>query len=456
MLAPRETTPLYRALGRGMAGMEVWSRRHGAVNTRGLLWTLVTIIGVTLVVLLMMPSAQLPQWAALALPVLALIPLVIMVLLTAATVRVLWRDSPGRAWVVPQSEPPPDVKVAVAARIWRSTDTAELVAFLAAPADPDFRAQRAHEILGYLRSTPGRRHRAVISGRWWKDQVSSGWRRVPRGFVRDLLIAGTIIGVLIVVSVARHSVAQLVDGAAWVTLGVVLAAAVLTMAVGLMLQSARPLTRRGKIVRQHLEGLRRHLDQTIARERITATDPLLPYVVMFSDVREAQTVVARVLPYDGPLSRYQGGLTTLRFAFRCLVGVAGLGLVVLGFWVMATSKGALGYFLEPEFDPNLAVTIALSCALLALALDAIAIVIMSRGTKTLPSGWLRDLLILAPPVLAVTAFTMFLWIMARDAVVDGAPAIWAFGLSTLAIVSALLVTLALTGSTGARRRSATD
>lgn len=442
MVAPHETTGAYRALGALMARWEVAARRHGTAAARGELH-FVTVVSVLLLGgALFLPTADLSDGSAVLLSVLALIPLAFVLLLTAGTVQVLWRDSPGRPWLV-TDHVPPGVKLPAAARVWYVTDTTELAEFLGSPSAKDTRARRLHEILAHLERTPALRRMAVTSGRHWKLQVADGYRRVPKGIVRQGLSEGLTIGACIAAVAVRQTIAQQTPVAGWAALiTTVLAVGMVALGASLIVR-ARPLTRRGKILRQHLEGLRTFIRQTRTAERIDADDPLLPYALLFASVSEARGIVQRLYPYDGPLSRDPRALTTARFAFRvvcCALGaVTGIVLV----WVAATSIGALGYAAPLEVDSMPIVWISAACGLAVAGIGAGLLVASRRHPPSIDGGWLRDAGVFAAPVVAGIGFTLFAWLAGRDVAVldnEGMMLVWtgAAGLAGLLVIFVVL------------------
>ena len=416
MAAPRETTGAYRALGRAMAGLEVRARRRGAAASRGLL-TFATVLAVLLLILaLFLPTTELSDTAAIVVSVLSLIPLAFVLLLTLATVRVLWRDSPGRPWLVADPQPP-TVRMAVASRVWHDTDTVELADFLGQPSAKNTRAKRANEILAHLERTPMLRPLAVTGSRYWKQQVTDGYRRVPKGIVRQALgsaltIAGWIVGVSV-----RQTLFQQTAVAAWAGLATIIVAGAMIAACIALVDSARPLTRRGKILRQQLAGLREYVLQTQVGARAPLSDPLVPYAVLFATVPQARAIVERLYPYDGPLERDPTLLTTARFLFRVLWCVVFACAVVFFAWVAATSVGTLGYALPMEWPATPVVVISGLCGVAVTAIGALVLVLAIRKSTAVRGGWIRDLGLFVAPALALIGFGLFCWLAARDSAI---------------------------------------
>lgn len=224
-------------------------------------------------------------------------------LLALAARAVAWADARGRAWYVSQSEPPPRIAAPLAARLVRSVLVAPLVGasagYQAAPDDP----ARVRDLVRESRRTGRWGHTAAA---WtvylrgaWHEQFRRSLRRVPRGFVRDSFLGAALALTFVQWGLARQLSYQSALSVYWWPIAVV---AVSTLLGGLILTitlTARPLTREGALVREHLWGMRLYFDTTTASERITLRDPLLPYLFALSPARRARATARRVVADGG-------------------------------------------------------------------------------------------------------------------------------------------------------------
>lgn len=277
-----------------------------------------------------------PLWALL-LPVLPLLLLGGVLLLTLAARVAVWKDAPGAPWYVPQHDPP-EAPAGIAARVWGAGgSTAALVDFLAQqPRNQSVRrATKAHELA--LRST-----RAGVAD-WFAGKVGSkrritvrlGLRRVPTGFVRRWLIVAAVVLVLLQAGAIRQVVGREgFDQYWWPALVALLSLAIASIIIGAV-RTDWPLTERGALLRQYLLGLRDAIEQTSLRERITASDPLLPYVVLFASQNQRAAVLDRVLPLEqpAPAGADPGGPTNARIGRAVLAGVLLVAAIGAAIWI---------------------------------------------------------------------------------------------------------------------------
>ncbi|GGH46120.1 DUF2207 domain-containing protein [Microbacterium album] len=252
-----------------------------------------------------MPAPSPLYWVMVVGPFVPLLLAGVALLLALAARAVAWGDARGRAWYVPQSAPQRDVGPELAARVWRAVGTAPLVRALAAYRGGAGAGTRARRDL--VRET----HRAGRLGNWprawteylrapaWREQFSRRLRRVPRGYVRDNFIGASLALPTLQLGLARQLSHQFPLSVYWWPVAVVALAFLLAGAVLVLALSARPLTRPGAFVREHLLGLRLFVEQTSVADRGTLRDPLLPYAVMFSRPRRAAAIVRRALDDAG-------------------------------------------------------------------------------------------------------------------------------------------------------------
>lgn len=296
-------------------------------------------------------------------PVLPMLVLAATLLLSFAARAVAWGDARGRPWYVAQSEPPEGVTPRTAAHLLRSPATMELAERLkdAAISGTKQQAKRQARLIaaagaakraGRLGDRP-RALRRYLAGPERAGQVRAGLRRVPKGFVRDWFIAAPIALTLLQWGIVRQLSHQTVLAVVWwplafVALSTVFAGIVLAIAL-----TARPLTRRGALVKQHLLGIRVFAERTQLLDRATLRDRLLPYAVLGAPPRATgRRVAALIAPHitvpaaatdhpprtDGSSA---GFLTGPRIAVRVLAVLLVVGAIVAVNVLPASS-------LEPE------------------------------------------------------------------------------------------------------------
>lgn len=234
-----------------------------------------------------------------------LIPLGILLLtlpFSLAARAVAWSDARGRPWYVAQYSPPKNVSAAQAAQIMRRPRTRELAVALATLAGSS-RSQRPEALAAVGRAAQRtgrvgdrvRARSAYLFDRARHAQIADGFRRIPRGFVRDAFIAAPLALTLVQLAIIRQLSHQETLAVIWwpglfAFVSFVISAIVLGIAL-----SSRPLTRKGALARQHLLGVDVYAEQTSMLERVTIDDALLPYAVVTADPRDAgRSVVALV------------------------------------------------------------------------------------------------------------------------------------------------------------------
>ncbi|ROR83275.1 hypothetical protein SAMN06295974_1342 [Plantibacter flavus] len=296
-------------------------------------------------------------------PVLPMLVLAATLLLSFAARAVAWGDARGRPWYLAQSEPPEGVTPRTAAHLLRSPATMELAERLkdAAISGTKQQAKRQARLLAAAGAAKragrlGDRHRALrryLTGPERAGQVREGLRRVPKGFVRDWFIAAPIALTILQWGIVRQLSHQAVLAVVWwplafVALSTVFAAIVLAIAL-----TARPLTRKGALVKQHLLGIRVFAERTQLLDRATLRDRLLPYAVLGAPPRATGRRVAALLAPEITMpaaaadraSRADGSragfLTGPRIAVRVLAVLLVVGAIVAVNVLPASS-------LEPE------------------------------------------------------------------------------------------------------------
>ncbi|QJU52750.1 hypothetical protein SCB71_05250 [Herbiconiux sp. KACC 21604] len=235
-------------------------------------------------------------------PLLPLLFLAVTLLLALAARAVAWSDARGRPWFVAQSEPPRGVSVRAAAQVLRTPRTFELATALDAVSGkgrPDrtarlraaARAARRTGRLGdRLRATLG-----YLSASEYGGQLREGLRRIPTGFVRDFFIAAPLALTLVQWGLVRQLSHQEPLAVVWWPAAFVLLSSAISLIVLAVALSARPLTRKGALVRQHLLGIGVYAERTQLLDRATTRDPLLAYAVVASDQGAARGTGRRVL-----------------------------------------------------------------------------------------------------------------------------------------------------------------
>jgi hypothetical protein len=296
-------------------------------------------------------------------PVLPMLVLAATLLLSFAARAVAWGDARGRPWYLAQSEPPDGISPRTAAHLLRSPATMELAERLkdAAISGTKQQAKRQARLIaaagaakraGRLGDRP-RALRRYLTGPERAGQIRAGLRRVPKGFVRDWFIAAPIALTLLQWGIVRQLSHQAVLAVVWwplafVALSTVFAVIVLTIAL-----TARPLTRKGALVKQHLLGIRVFAERTQLLDRATLRDRLLPYAVLGAPPRATGRRVAALIAPEITMpaaaadrtSRADGSragfLTGPRIAVRVLAVLLVIGAIVAVNILPASS-------LEPE------------------------------------------------------------------------------------------------------------
>jgi len=248
-------------------------------------------------------------------PLLPLAFLAITLLLALAARAVAWSDERGRPWFVAQSEPPDGVSARLAAQILRTPRTRELASALAdlrgGGGDGGGRGGRASRSRGRARRAPAgipsdrlraaaraaqrtgrigdllRAGIAYLRAPEHAAQLGRGLRRVPSGFVRDLFIAAPIALTLVQWGLVRQLSHQTTLAVVWWPAAFVLLSSAFALIILVIALSARPLTKTGALVKQHLRGIAVYASRTSLLDRTTLRDPVLPYAVLEVEPRDA-------------------------------------------------------------------------------------------------------------------------------------------------------------------------
>ncbi|RFA13813.1 hypothetical protein B7R21_07645 [Subtercola boreus] len=312
-------------------------------------------------------------------PLLPLAFLTITLLLALAARRVAWSDARGRPWFVAQYEVPDGVTPRMAAQVLRAPRALELASALdavrsggagssrttdaRAEAGWGFTARRRRRKAGRDQSVASRaartdRLRAVArsaerAGRVGdrlraqlgylraaerRGQFSAGLRRVPTGFVRDLFIASPIALTVLQWGIIRQLSHQTTLAVVWWPAAFVLASSLISIVVLVIALSARPLTRKGALVKQQLRGIQVYSERTNLLERTTTADALLPYAVLLDDARDAGRRVGAIIQTELGDPDAAAGWRTLDFLSgpRVLTRVVAVLSVAAAIGVAAT------------------------------------------------------------------------------------------------------------------------
>ena len=295
-----------------------------------------------------MPAPPFLYWVQVVGPFVPLLLLAVTLLFSLAARAVAWSDARGRAWYVYREEPPDDVDAGVSARVWRAVLTSPLV-------DALERYHRAGDVssrraLVRAAGRTGRLGNLLLA--WtrylqdpsWRAQFHDGLRRVPRGFVRDSFIGAALAWTVLQWGLIRQLSYQVPLSVYWWPVAMVAATTVLALAVLGIALSARPLTRRGALVKEDLLGLALFVRQTQTDARTRLRDPLLPYVVMFTPARRAGRLV-RGLVSDAGLKKKETAadpefVTAGRLTVRACAVLSILIAIAVATWVPASTRNA--------------------------------------------------------------------------------------------------------------------
>lgn len=290
-------------------------------------------------------------------PLLPLAFLVVTLLFSLAARAVAWGDARGRPWYVAQYDPPKGVSPGLAAHVLRTPRTRELAGAIADFQDGARGSRRDQLVtLGRAAHRTGRvgdLFRAVA--RFAVDperarQFTEGLRRIPRGFVRDWFILSPIAIALLQIGLVRQLNEQTTLAIVWWPGAFFVASVILAVIVIAVARSARPLTRRGALVRQHLLGIRAYAEQTALVARPTLKDRLLPYAVLSADPREAGRLIAATVEEElGGRGELAGWRTPDFLAWPRLI-VRTLALVIVAGAIAIAAFAPNPYERDRTFD----------------------------------------------------------------------------------------------------------
>lgn len=298
-----------------------------------------------------MPAPSASYWVQVVGPFVPLLLLALALVLAGAARSVAWADARGRAWYTVQDRPRPDGSPSIDARLWRARRTSALVDALAANRDaPSPAASR--RLLRVARRT-GRL--GDLPGSWtiyrgsaaYRAQFTEGLRRVPHGFVRDAFLGAAVGFTVLQWGLVRQLSYQVPPSVYWWPAAIVVVSTLLAAMVAAVTLSATPLTPAGALAVEHLRGQRLFLTQTSAAERITAGDPLLPYVVMFSPPRVASRLIRSILEREGVTEAVRSDPTFVtgpRLAVRTAAVVLFVAACAVSFLTTASTRHGLDHF----------------------------------------------------------------------------------------------------------------
>ncbi|WP_066038843.1 DUF2207 domain-containing protein [Herbiconiux solani] len=294
-----------------------------------------------------LPEPTLLFWVQVYGPLAPLGILALTLLLALAARAVAWSDARGRPWFVAQYERPEGVSPRLAAQILREPAALELAARLgevedgargsgrkrrtgirprplsAARGEQLRRAARAAARTGRLGDRP-RALAGYLTAPERRTQLTAGYRRIPRGFVRDLFIAAPIALTLVQWGLVRQLSHQTVLAVVWWPVAFVLVSSAVALVVLTIALTSRPLTRKGALVKQHLRGIGVYAERTRMLARGPSGEALLPYAVLLAPPREAGRRVLNLIIGDlgdadaGRGWRTPSFLTTPRLIIRLL------------------------------------------------------------------------------------------------------------------------------------------
>lgn len=247
-----------------------------------------------------MPEPSTWFWVQTFGPLLPLLLLLATLLLAVAARLVAWSDERGRPWYVAQFDPPKGVPARLAAHILRTPRTLELAEALqaiprrgaaAARRAPLLAAGRAAQRSGRL-GDAARALALYVRGPERGQLLARNLRRIPRGFVRDAFIGAPIALTLVQWGIVRQLSHQTLLSVVWWPVAFVVASTIISVIVLVIALSARPLTRDGALLRQHLLGIGVYAERTNLLERGTLADAALPYAVLTAPPRATGAAIA--------------------------------------------------------------------------------------------------------------------------------------------------------------------
>ncbi|MCX6502237.1 MAG: DUF2207 domain-containing protein [Microbacterium sp.] len=234
-------------------------------------------------------------------PLAPLVFLAVTLLFVLAARAVAWSDARGRPWFVAQYDPPPGVTPRLAAQVLQTPRTMELAGALRWAAHGTRAAKLAAARVAHRTGRFGDRLPArlrYLSAAERREQYTRGLRRIPRGFVRDFFIAAPIALTVLQWGLVRQLSHQAPLAIVWWPTAFVLASTVVALAVLGITRTARPLTRRGALLTQHLRGIQVYAERTELLARAESDDRLLPFAVLTAAPRDAGRRVRETLAHE--------------------------------------------------------------------------------------------------------------------------------------------------------------
>ncbi|RFA08569.1 hypothetical protein B7R54_04515 [Subtercola boreus] len=269
--------------------------------------------------------------------------LAVTLLLAVAARRVAWGDARGRPWFVAQPDPPEGITPRTAAQVIKAARSMELAETLGAAQKGASKTRRVRLVaavrVAHRSGRIGDLPRALtryLTAPERRAQLTSGLRRVPRGFVRDLFIAAPLALTVLQWGLVRQLSEQTKLAIVWWPVAFVLLSSAIAVVVLAIALTARPLTRRGALLKQHLLGIDVFASRTQLLDRTTLKDPLLPYAVLLAPPRAAgEQIVALASAERGGAEDPEGTdwrtpsfLTWPRLVVRALSVLLVVGTVV--------------------------------------------------------------------------------------------------------------------------------
>ena len=280
-------------------------------------------------------------------PLAPLMFLALTLLLAVAARAVAWDDARGRPWFVAQFEIPKKMTPRMAAQILRARWTGELAGAIADAQTGPRRRPKDQAVLRHAARVAARtgrlgdRPRALsrfLTASERRAQFTEGFRRVPRGFVRDLFIAAPLALTIVQWGLVRQLSYQAELSIVWWPVAFVLASTAIAAVVLWIALSVRPLTRRGALMKQHLLGVGVFAERTRLLERAELSERLLPYAVLTSTPRDAGARVVDLIESQAGGTGASNGWRTGEFVTwqRVLTRVLSVLMVVVAIGLPVT------------------------------------------------------------------------------------------------------------------------
>jgi hypothetical protein len=304
-----------------------------------------------------MPAPSALYWVQVYGPLAPLAFLAMTLLLALAARAVAWGDARGRPWFVAQYTPPEKISPAMAAQLLREPAMVELAESLEGlrlgrrrvkrrvyadgttkPTRRELQVSAAHAArrAGRIGNLPRALNRYYLAPER-REQLSRGFRRIPRGFVRDLFIAAPIALTLVQWGLLRQLSEQRILAVVWWPATFFFVSVAISVVVVWIALSSRPLTRRGALLKQHLRGIQVYSERTRLLERGVVTDRVLPYAVLTGSRDDAKRLGAAVEAEMGDPNATRGWQTHDFYSWPRLLVRALSVLLVAGTLTAATT-----------------------------------------------------------------------------------------------------------------------